>query len=77
MKILITGMSGLIGSATRRALENDHELTALNRSDVDGVATHRGDISDFGAIEDCVRGAGHRRASRRQGGGRLHLGRIA
>ena len=51
VKILVTGMSGLIGTATRRALEVDHELTALNRSEVDGVATHRADIAEFDAIK--------------------------
>ena len=50
MKILVTGMSGLIGGAARVALEPDHELTALNRSDVAGVNTHRADIGDYEAI---------------------------
>ncbi len=50
MRILITGMSGLIGTALRAALESDHDLTALNRSLVDGVTTHRADIADFDAI---------------------------
>ena len=53
MKILVTGMSGLIGTALRAELENDHELSALNRSDVDGVPTTRADLSDF----DSIRGA--------------------
>ncbi len=53
MRILVTGMSGLIGTALRRALESDHDLTALNRSNVDGVTTHSADISDF----DTIRGA--------------------
>lgn len=53
MRILVTGMSGLIGTALRRALESDHDLTALNRNDVDGVTTHSADISDF----DAIRGA--------------------
>ena len=50
MKILVTGLSGLIGGAARVALDIDHELTALNRSDVDGVNTHRADIRDYEAI---------------------------
>ncbi|MFP6836426.1 MAG: NAD(P)-dependent oxidoreductase [Pseudomonadales bacterium] len=50
MRILVTGMSGLIGSATRGGLEGDHELVALNRSDVQGVTTYRADITDFDAI---------------------------
>ncbi len=43
-------MSGLIGCAARVALDSDHELTALNRSNVDGVDTHRADIGDYEAI---------------------------
>ena len=43
-------MSGLIGSAARLALETDHELTALNRSDVAGVTTVRADIGDYETI---------------------------
>lgn len=50
MRILVTGMSGLIGTALRAALESDHDLTALNRSLVDGVTTHCADIADFDAI---------------------------
>lgn len=50
MKVLVTGMSGLIGGATRAALEGEHTLTALNRSAVAGVSTHRADITDYGAI---------------------------
>ena len=49
-KILVTGMSGLIGTATRRRLEPRARLTALNRSDVPGVATVRADLSDLDAI---------------------------
>ncbi|MDH3640771.1 MAG: NAD(P)-dependent oxidoreductase [Gammaproteobacteria bacterium] len=56
MKILVTGMSGLIGTAVRAGLEADHELTALNRSAVDGVATHRADICDFEAIRPAFDG---------------------
>ena len=56
MKVLVTGMSGLIGSAVRRGLEADHELVALNRSAVQGVATHRADISDFDAIAPVFAG---------------------
>ena len=56
MRILVTGMSGLIGSATRSGLERDHELTALNRSDVDGVTTYRADITDFDAIRPAFDG---------------------
>ena len=56
MKILITGLSGLIGRATRAQLEAGHELTALNRGAVAGVATHRADIADFDAIRPAFTG---------------------
>lgn len=49
-RVLITGMSGLIGSAVRRALEGRHELTALNRRPVPGVPCFQADITDFNAI---------------------------
>ena len=51
-RTLITGMSGLVGGALRRRLENagGYELTALNRGPLEGVRCFRADISDFGAI---------------------------
>ena len=49
-KVLITGMSGLIGSSLRKHLEGRYELTALNRSEVAGVRCHRADIRDYDAI---------------------------
>ena len=56
MKILITGLSGLIGRATRAHLAPDHELNALNRGAVAGVKTHRADIADFDAIRPAFDG---------------------
>jgi nucleoside-diphosphate-sugar epimerase len=55
-KILITGMSGLIGGAVRRRLEGRYELTALNRRDVPGVRTTQADIADLTAIEPAFAG---------------------
>ena len=49
-KVLITGMSGLIGGVVRRHLQDTCELSALNRSDVPGVECHRADIADLDAI---------------------------
>ena len=49
-KILITGMSGLIGGAVREQLDGKYELRALNRRAVAGVDCRRADISDFDAI---------------------------
>jgi nucleoside-diphosphate-sugar epimerase len=46
-KVLVTGMSGLIGGAVRTFFEDKCQLTALNRSDVTGVQTIRADIADF------------------------------
>ena len=51
MRILVTGMSGLIGQAVRKELESDYELRALNRSAVDGVECVCADISDMEAIQ--------------------------
>ena len=46
-RILITGMSGLIGGIMHRALQGRYELVALNRRDVPGVRCHRADIFDL------------------------------
>lgn len=54
--ILVTGMSGLIGGVARRQLAETHNLTALNRSEVAGVPTHRADIADFDAIRPAFDG---------------------
>ena len=54
--ILITGMSGLIGSAARKRLEPRARLTALNRGDVPGVATVRADLCDLDAMRPAFEG---------------------
>ena len=56
MKVLITGMSGLIGGAVRRRLEGRFELSALNRRPVEGVPCHRADIADLDAIRPAFEG---------------------
>lgn len=56
-KVLITGMSGLIGGLLRQRLEaaGGYELSALNRSAVEGVQCYRADIADFDAVKlACV-----------------------
>ena len=59
-KILITGMSGLIGKLLRTRLEGRYELTALNRGPVEGVRCIQADLADPEAIrpafagQDCV-----------------------
>ena len=55
-KVLITGMSGLIGKALRGQLEGKYELSALNRSEVPGVECHRADINDLDAIQPAFEG---------------------
>ena len=55
-RVLITGMSGLIGGVVRERLEDRYELSALNRRDVPGVPCHRADIADFDAIQPAFEG---------------------
>jgi nucleoside-diphosphate-sugar epimerase len=54
--VLVTGMSGLIGSAVRRQLGEKYELSALNRRDIPGVPCHRADIADLEAILPAFEG---------------------
>jgi nucleoside-diphosphate-sugar epimerase len=54
-RILVTGMSGLIGGAVRRRLEGRVALRALNRRTVEGVDTHQADIADLEAIAPAFR----------------------
>lgn len=56
MKILVTGMSGLIGQALKRCLETDHELTAFNRSAVSDVRTIQADLSNYEALLGAAEG---------------------
>ena len=51
-RILVTGMSGLIGGLLQQHLtkQGDYELSALNRSMVDGVPTHSADIANLDDI---------------------------
>ena len=57
-KVLITGMSGLIGGLLRGHLEGlgGYELRALNRREVEGVECHRADIADLDAIRPAFEG---------------------
>lgn len=57
-KVLITGMSGLIGGLLKDHLLElgGYELTALNRRPVDGVRNHQADISDIEAIKPAFAG---------------------
>ncbi|NJN84630.1 MAG: NAD(P)-dependent oxidoreductase [Caldilineaceae bacterium] len=49
-RVLITGMSGLIGGLAQRQLEEAYELRALNRSVVEGVDCVQADIAHLTAI---------------------------
>ena len=57
-KVLITGMSGLIGGILRRHLEGigGYEICALNRSPVEGVEWIQADIGDLEALENAFVG---------------------
>ena len=55
-RVLVTGMSGLIGRALRKHLEARFDLSALNRSAVEGVPCHRADIADREAIVPAFEG---------------------
>ena len=55
-KILITGMSGLIGGLVGKALSPRYEIRALNRGPVEGVECVRADIADLAAIRPAFEG---------------------
>jgi len=50
-RVLVTGMSGLIGGALRRRLEGRYALSALCRRAVPGIPTRQADIADLEAIQ--------------------------
>ena len=54
-RILVTGMSGLIGGALRKRLEGRYALRALNRRELAGVECHRADIVDLDQIQPAFR----------------------
>ena len=55
--VLVTGLSGLIGTAMRRHLDPAvYELRSLSRRDVPGVVSHRADIADLDAIAPAFTG---------------------
>src|SRR4029453_8957194 len=55
-RVPLTGLSGLIGRALRKQIEGRVELSALNRSAVDGLPCHRADIADLEAIAPAFEG---------------------
>lgn len=56
LRVLVTGMSGLIGGALRRRLEGRYALSALNRRSVPGIPTRQADIADLDAIQPAFAG---------------------
>tara|TARA_Y100000590_G_scaffold75466_1_gene83338 strand:- start:197 stop:949 length:753 start_codon:yes stop_codon:yes gene_type:complete len=56
-KILITGMSGLIGGLLRQHLEKvgDYKLVALNRRNLDGIQCYQADISNLEDIRPAFK----------------------
>jgi len=55
-KVLVTGLSGVIGAAIRPYLEKKYELSALNRRDVQGVPCYKADIADMEMIRPAFEG---------------------
>jgi uronate dehydrogenase len=55
-RVLVTGMSGLIGGVVRARLEGRYTLSALNRRRLEGVPSHEADISDLAAIRPAFAG---------------------
>ena len=55
-RVLVTGLSGLIGRALRKQVDGRYDLRALNRSAVEGLPCHRADIADLGAIKPAFAG---------------------
>lgn len=55
-KVLITGMSGLIGGILKAQWEDKYQLSALNRRPIPGVECHQADVSDLDAIQPAFNG---------------------
>jgi nucleoside-diphosphate-sugar epimerase len=55
-RVLVTGLSGLIGRALRKQVDGRYDLRALNRSAVEGLPCHQADIADLDAIKPAFAG---------------------
>ena len=53
MRILVTGMSGLVGGLVGRGLAREHEVRALGRREVPGAETTLADITNLAAIRSA------------------------
>ena len=59
IKLLVTGLNGVVGQALFPALESRYEISALSRSGVEGIPPEkvfRADIADIGAIRPAFAG---------------------
>ena len=56
MKVLVTGMSGLIGGLARHRLASRAQLSALNRRAVEGIPTTQADLADLDGIRPAFEG---------------------
>ena len=54
--VLVTGLSGLIGSALRPVLEDEFNLSALNRSEVPGIQTTQASLENYDDILPAFHG---------------------
>ncbi len=55
-RLLVTGLSGLIGGALRKHLDGAYTLRALNRRPVPGVECHLADLGDLDSIQPAFTG---------------------
>ena len=59
LKLLVTGLSGVVGRALRPALEERYELSALTRNGVNGLPEERnfkGNVADIDSLYPAFRG---------------------
>ena len=56
MRVLVTGLSGLIGRALMDEIRTEHDVSALNRGAVNDVPTTRASIDDFNGIQPAFAG---------------------
>jgi uronate dehydrogenase len=54
-RLLVTGLSGLIGGALHKHLDGRYPLRALNRRPVPGVDCHQADLGDLDAIQPAFK----------------------
>jgi len=55
VRLLVTGLSGLIGGALHQHLGPRYPIRALNRRPVAGVETHQADLGDLDAIQPAFK----------------------